>query len=307
MKKIFATILMFFVFVPAFADACKYEEIVLNVRNSCGDVIDDLEKLKTMAGINTAITSLGTVGAAGALYAGVSKKQIDAKAAELEKQLDNIENMSDEEFLAFLKSVAEYEEQKNRYQEICSAKKDLEKQSKKLGNVRTGLMAANTATAIAGTVVANKNKKESRTISEKINDCVATVNLYHDSVNMARFDCNQDEYEKLRQIDRACSAFSPKHLEKITKSSTGATVSSAINIGTGAIGTATSAAANSQSVRNNDTDAGTRREKNLNTTANVFSGASAVASGVATIFNAKTLKAIKDNLLTAQSCMEALK
>ena len=286
--------------MPAFADMCKYDEIVRDIRNSCVNVVDEMEKLKTMAGINTAVTGVGTLGAAGALYAGISKQQLDTKVAELEKQLNNIENMSDQEFFEFLKLNAEYQ------QELEAYKKDLEEKSQTAGNVRTGLMAANTATAIAGTIIANKNKNDSRTISEKINDCLATVNLHHDSVNMARYDCTQNEYEKLRQIERTCGAFSSRHMDKITKASSGATISSAINIGTGVVGTVTSAVANSQSVRNDNTDNGTRREKNLNTTANVFSGASAVASGVATIFNATTLKAVKDNIKTAQLCMGAL-
>lgn len=304
MKKLIT--IFVFICLPVFADTCRYDEIVHDIRNSCSDILNDLNNLKTMAGINTAVTGAGTLSAAGALYAGVNKANIDKQANDLKKQLDDIENMSDEEFLAFLKAMGEYEESLNTYQTNCNAKKEMEKKSKTLGNVRTGLMAGNTATAIAGTVIANKNKNKSKTISEKINDCLTTINLRRDDIIKSRFDCGEQEYENLHKMEKACRDFSPKHLEKITTNSTIATVSSAINIGTGVAGTATSAAANSDSVRNNDTDAGVRREKKLNTSANVFAGASAVASGVSTIFNAMTIKAINDNLKIAQSCMEAL-
>ena len=65
----------------------------------------------------------------------------------------------------------------------------------------------------------------------------------------------------------------------------------------------TSASANSQSVRDGDV----AREKNLNTAANVLAGGTTVASGVATVFNATQINAIKRATTVAEACERALK
>jgi hypothetical protein len=84
-------------------------------------------------------------------------------------------------------------------------------------------------------------------------------------------------------------------------------VSSIIGAGTGAAGTITSASANSENVRSNDTEAGQNKEKNLNTAANVLSGVSGGASLVATIFNATQISALKKASAVADECEGVLK
>ena len=51
---------------------------------------------------------------------------------------------------------------------------------------------------------------------------------------------------------------------------------------------------------------GKQKEKNLNTAANVMAGGATVASGVATIFNATQIGAIKRAVNIAAECEEAL-
>ena len=68
-------------------------------------------------------------------------------------------------------------------------------------------------------------------------------------------------------------------------------------------GTITSASANSKDVRDGDSD----KEKNLNTTANVLSGVTTVASATATGFNAAQISAIKKVAEVAEKCTGVLK
>jgi hypothetical protein len=49
------------------------------------------------------------------------------------------------------------------------------------------------------------------------------------------------------------------------------------------------------------------KEKNLNTAANVLAGGTTVASGVATVFNATQISAIKRAAAVADGCERALR
>ena len=83
--------------------------------------------------------------------------------------------------------------------------------------------------------------------------------------------------------------------------------SSIVGAGTGVVGTITSALANSDKIRNDDSERGQQKEKNLNTSANVLAVGSTVASATATVFNATQIKAIKDVAKVASQCSEVLK
>ena len=65
--------------------------------------------------------------------------------------------------------------------------------------------------------------------------------------------------------------------------------------------------ANTDKTRDDNTEAGKQKEKNLNVTANILSGTTAVASGVATVFNATQISAIKKVSAVAEKCTEVLK
>jgi hypothetical protein len=84
-------------------------------------------------------------------------------------------------------------------------------------------------------------------------------------------------------------------------------ISSVVGATTGLAGTVTSAMANTDKTRNDNTDAGKQKEKNLNTASNVLAGASTVASATATVFNATQISAIKKVATVAQKCTEVLK
>lgn len=299
MKKIFLFIFLFFETTCAFGQsACEYNYIASELKQNCSGIYFDLQEIKKYATANVFITGVGTVAAGGALYAGIKKKDFDKKAEELIKKMESIENMSDAEFVAFLKEMARYQELKEQYDSMCQLKHDYEARAKKLGNVRTGLMAGNTATAVTGTIISSKNKKDSDSIHDIIQQCLDTIKVNEQKIGQARIDCDYNQYEKLKKVVSKCGALRTENMEKVYKQSKASSVVSGVNIGTGAVGTITSALANK-----NKYD---KKTKNLNTAANVFAGTSMVASGVSTVFNAATLKSINSNLHASELCEEAL-
>lgn len=282
----------------ALAGSCNYAWTAAELRGACSGIADELEKIKTMGTANVIVSAVGTGAAGGALYAGIRKSDVDKKVIEIEKQMQNVKNMSDADFLSFLKNMAALQEVRERYNGMCARKHDLQAQSKKLGNWRTGLMAGNTVTAVAGTVISNKNQNESGDIKSMIQGCLDTIQKNKQHIGQAQMDCAPGEYRKLQDAANACGKISTLHMDKVSKNAKTSKIVSAVNIGTGLAGTVTSAIANS----NNPAD----ENKGMDTAANVFAGASALASGTSTVFNAITLKAINENLKFATECKEAI-
>lgn len=280
------------------SDACEYDNIINDFRQNCVGINAELQEIKKYETANTVVTGVGTVAAGGALYAGIKKKDLDKHAEELVKRMENIRNMSDAEFMVFLKEMAQYQELKEQYDSMCQMKHDYEAKAKKLGNVRTGLMAGNTATAVAGTVFSIKNRQDSDSIKDMIQQCLDVIKNNEQKIGQAMVDCEREQYEKLKKVVSECRTLSTENMEKVSKKNKVSTVVSGVNIGTGAAGTITSALANK-----NQYD---QKTKNLNTAANVLAGTSMVASGVATVFNATTLKSINDNIRASQLCEKAI-
>lgn len=296
--KILFFLLLFIANVSYAADTCEYEYVANDLRQNCTGINLELQEAKAYGTANTVVTGVGTVAAGGALYAGIKKNDFDKKAEELIKKMETIENMSDADFVDFLKEMASYEEAKEEYDSMCQMKQDYEAKSKKLGNIRTGLMAGNTATAVAGTIISVKNRRDSDSIKDMIQQCLDTIKKHEQRIGQSMVDCNRNQYEKLKKVATECKMLSIENMEKVSKKNKVSGVVSGVNIGTGAAGTITSALANK-----NQYD---QKTKNLNMAANVLAGTSMVASGVSTVFNATTLKSINNNLRASESCEKAI-
>ena len=165
-------------------------------------------------------------------------------------------------------------------------------------------MAGNTATNIAGALIANKNKINND-LQSKIDRCIDKVKELNTSISAARV-AGEDTNEA-QQIYQACREYEFIDLSPVNNRAKGAVISSAIGIVTGGIGTATSAMANSDSIRNNNEDKGKEKEKNLNTASNALAIGTTVASAGATIFNASQIAAIKKVVAVSEKCSEVLK
>ena len=166
-------------------------------------------------------------------------------------------------------------------------------QSKKLGNWRTGLLAGNALTNVAGAVVAGKNKVDDD-LQAQIEVCKAAVKNLKTVAMQAKLD-GMDVSEADR-IVAVCGEFDYVDVSKINNRGKGAMLSSAVGATTSVAGTIASVVAN-----NNKTG------KNLDGAANTLAGASTVASGVATVFNATQISAIKKVATVATQCSEVLK
>ena len=269
MRKILP-IIFCLVTCQAFADAITLENALRATYTACIGINDELSGLKTMAGINTAVTSVGTAAGAGATVVGIVKSSKDAKAEQLEQILQEIreksENLAPMTELEVTVFMDEFNNSYNRVlrsaDEIESELEKTNRQSKSLGNWRTGLLATSGATNVAGAIIAGTN---------------------HDT----------------------CGEFKYADISSINTRGTGAAISSGVGAATGIAGAIVSASANKP--RNDNNAQGKDRERNLNTASNVLAGATTAASATATVFNATQIGAIRRVSEIAEKCTGVLK
>ena len=269
-----------------------------NVRTTCGNISAELTDMKKMAGIATTVTGVGTVAGGVALGTGIAKAGVDKEIEAMEK-LPLLTIANENEFEATVLNYA-----KSINHSVNTAIGHAEKKSKQLGNVRTGTMAAATATNIAGAIMSGTNRVKGD-LKQQIDECLASVKTLSNVRMQARISKTVTDADLARaeNIIRACDAWTTVDVSSINNRSTGATVSSGIGAGLGLAGTITSASANSDGVRDGDAD----KEKKLNAAANVLAGGTTVAGLSATIFNATQISAIKRAATVADECEGALK
>lgn len=311
MKRFIPFLFTLFV-MPAIADTQMLTDALRATYTACIGIDEELTDLKKMAGINTAITAVGTATGAGATVVGVVKTAKDKKAETLEAILKEIEEksknhqeMTDTEISVFMSEF------NSAYQAILTSEDEIEseldktiKQSKSLGNWRTGLMAGSTATNVAGAIIASTNRVD-EDLETQIKACVKSVNNLRSAIMQARMDGT--DISEAQSIATTCGEFEYADLSKINKRAQGATISAGIGATTGLAGTITSASANSDATRDDNTESGKKREKNLNTASNILAGTTTVAGATATAFNATQIKAIKQVAQIAANCTEVLK
>ena len=300
------------------ADVLSLDDALRATYIACVGIDEELADLKKMAGINTAVTAVGTGLGIGAVATGLAKNKTDSILSQKYKEMEDlsyaaptyIETVDAEEFLAATKKYLENKTLSENTVATDARKAEqeeinrLEAKSKRLGNWRTGLLAGNTVTNIAGAVIAGNNKVD-KSLQEQIDDCKTAVKNLQDSIIVAKLE-GQDVTEA-KQIQSICRGFEYVDISKINNRATGAMVSSVVGAGTGAVGTIVSAVANSKKVRNDDSEQGQRKEKNLNNASNVLAAGATVASATATVFNATQIKAIKDVAIVAEQCSGVLK
>ena len=304
------------------ADFSALDVSIQNVRAACNGLSGQMNELKRMAGINTAVTGVGTLASGGATVAGVVKANVDAQADEIQDWLDRFKNqptdtsgnpkidmaaIDKEELMNMVASSGVIAVGGADLSEIAAKKDELDQktqQSKTLGNVRTGLLATGTVTNIAGAVIAGKNRTQGG-LSEMINDCIDAVRAL-ENAKMQMYvagTVTADDVARADKIIDACGGYKTVDLSVVDNRAKGATISSGIGAVTGLAGTITSGVANSTQTRGGDEV----REKNLNTASNVLGGATTAASLTATIFNATQINAVKNLVQVADQCEAALR
>lgn len=298
--------------LPTWANALSLDDALRATYTACVGIDDELADLKKMAGINTAITAVGTAAGAGATITGVVKASTDQEIEELEKimaEIDemskNMEPMTEKEIMTFMSEFNRgYDTELASTDAIETELEQLNAKSKKLGNWRTGLMAGSTATNVAGAIIAGTNKVD-EDLNTQIKNCLIAVGDLRGAMMQARM--NGTDISEAQSIVDACGEYEFADLGKINKRATGAAISAGVGATTGLVGTITSASANSDNVRGDNTDAGKKKEKNLNVASNILAGTTTAASATATVFNATQIKAIKQVAEIAQKCTGVLK
>ena len=297
------------------ADESNLVAALQNTYSACVGIDAALADLKKMAGINTAITGVGTGLGVGATVVGIVKEKKDQAADKLKmEKLRAIEERriangtpatSNEDLAEFERGLASIWGKSTDDKNTDSEIEKLDKQSKSLGNWRTGLLAGNTVTNVAGAIIAGKNKTDGD-LQNQIDNCKNAIGELRRARARARLDGT--DTGEANAIISACEGFETVDISKINERAKDAMISGIVGATTGLTGTITSGIANSDSVRNQG-QGGTRtdKEKNLNTASNVLAGASTVASGAATIFNATQISAIKKVANIAAKCTEVLK
>lgn len=289
------------------------EELGLNIAlqntyRACVNIDDDIHDLKVLAGVNTAVTAVGTGLGVGAVATGFAKVSTDKEIEELEKELERLSNEYDGpqptqiDKEAFLRECDEYEAANTK--NITVEIDELTKKSKKLGNWRTGLLAGNTATNIAGAIISSKTMKN-QGLQEQIDECISATKALNNAIIAAKM--NGEDVSEAKNIYEACREYEYVDISPIKNRGKGAMISSTIGAGLGGAGTITSVIANSDKTRNDNTDEGKKKEKNLNTTSNVLAVGATAASATATVFNATQIAAIKKVAKVSSNCTEVLK
>lgn len=314
--KIFIGICAVFVSVCARADEASLVTALQDTYMSCIGIDDELYELKKMAGINTAITGVGTGLGIGATAVGIAKEKVDKEIDRLKlEKLRAIEEqrteagapeLSNEEKTEFTATFETASGSVNSAEVTDTQITQLTKKSKSLGHWRTGLMFGNTATNVAGAIISSQNRVGTD-LQTQIDNCKASVSRLQDAMMQAKIE--GVDINEAQNIVNACKEYNYVDLDKINDRGKGATISSVVGAGLGLTGTITSGIANSDSIRSQTTAQGLRtdKEKNLNTASNILAGASTVASATATVFNATQIKAIKDVANVASKCTGVLK
>ena len=325
MKKI---ILILLCFCPLVAKSetdaeIQLRSVIKDVRNYCGGISAQMEPLKKMAGIGTVINAVGTGAGVGGVVAGVVKENKDTQTLDALKKLEQSEeNQKALEGLrdAYLDPNAR-ENIKALAKQLSVDDKKLEeiaenqKKSDRLGNLRTGLFATNTATSVAGAVVSSKTILDDATL-EKINLCKESIAKLRDASTRMKVEdgdnANSDLMQKSQNIVERCSEYETYDVSSLNKLAKGATVSGAVGAVTGTAATITSALGTSKKAINidyKDSDQAQKDEKSLiatNKASNVLGGVTAGTSLAGTVLNATQIKKVKQLVTIADNCEGAL-
>ena len=315
---------LFCVFIvgTSYADMNDMQFAIANVKKNCIGISDELSSMKRLAGISTAVTSVGTATGAGALITGIVKSNKDKEIASYEQALELLYSMkNDSETLDYISVPIDKDlfiQQMKNYinnaidiyvdkeiNSVESQKSELEQRSKQLGNIRTGLIATDAATHIAGAITSGKNKVKGD-LKSQIDNCIASVKNLNMSRQQGRIDgsATQQDLDIADKIIKECGQWQYVNIDKINNKANTAMISSIVGTVGGIAGTVTSASANSEKVRNMESDT---KEKNLNTASNILAGTTAGASLVSTVFNASQISVIKKAADVADKCEGVLK
>ena len=278
---------------------------------TCAGISDEISKISGQTVANTVVTGVGTVAGGGALVTGIMKSQEDKKIEALGRQLcnltagcnpDALAKMPDSDFTKILDVLAQIADIETE----IAVRTD---RSVTLGNWRTGLMVGGAATGIASAILAGINTNQSDLLQHVTACNMALDNLksvYSEMIATGINPIENHDMQRIRTATDRCTPISASDVDKIEKrmkTVMGTGISTAAIDIAGAV---TSGAANSKKVRNDNSTAGVKKEKNLNTAANVMAGVGTASSLVGTGVNISLITLTKKLISQAKQCEEAL-
>ncbi len=295
MKKISILTLSF---ILTFTSLTKANEIteaknlvnlqISNVKESCSGIKSNLSSILGLSTATAVSSGLGTIAAGGALATGIMKAKKD----------ENIENL--------YKSVASmtYDEMLQELTQLQEEINSENKESKKLGNVRTGLLAGATLTSVVSVGTSVGATLGAKDLAQKMEKC--NNDLKSLKIARGRLEALEEKSEPANKILSACSEFDKDNINKLKSISTANTIVSGIGFGTASTGAITSALANSDKVRGDDSEKGKKKEKNLNLASNILAGVTTGLSGTSTVLSAVSIDKAKKDLERAEKCENVL-
>lgn len=288
------------------------EQIFEAMRITCSGISDEISKVSNISKVNTAVTAVGTAAAGGALVAGIKKSQEEEEIDKLVDEIcaaggcsaEGVNAMSDETFFkSVMQPMAQITELQNRIDK-----------SKQLGNWRTSLLAGTIGTNLASAIMSGLNVNQSE-LAQHVSACNEMIKSIPDMENeLRKAGVNPNEHQivkKLSNVRTWCNQLDVKDIEKIEKRMKGVMGTSIAGTAIGVVGVGTSAAANSDKYMNvenklNLSDADKKKEKALNTTANVMAGANVATGAVETGLNISLITLTKRLMESAGRCEDVL-
>ncbi len=252
----------------------------------CSGISDEIAKISNISIANTAVSAAGTAASGGALAAGIAKSREEAEIDRLVAEIcnaggctaDGVAAMSDADFFANVM---------HPMAQIAELQQRIEK-SKTLGNWRTGLMAGTIGTNLATAIMSGLNIDQSDLVQhvDACNQMLETIPMVVGELKSSGLNPVENPViQKLDAVSTWCNKINIDDIEKIEKRMKAVMGTSIAGGAIGIVGTATSAVANSDKYMTMEnklslSDADKKKEKALNTTANVMAGANVVTGGV---------------------------
>ncbi len=266
---------------------------ISDTQSSCSGIKSSLDTIFGLSVATTVSSGLGTVAAGGALAVGIVKAKTD-------KKIDDLQKLSNDEFYEYVASLVGVNDR--------AELEKLEKKSKTLGNVRTGLMAGATVTSAVSTGTSIGATVNAEKLAKKMSDCNEAVRQLKLAISVA--EAEEVEEEKLahaREITSACTGFDKDNINTLKTQMTASAIVSGIGTATAGAGTITSAMANSKKVREDDSEKGRKKEKGLNLASNILAGVTMGTSATSTVLSATAISKAKKDSKMAEKCEAVLK
>ncbi len=317
MKKLIFC-LFFIISLPVFAAnekddlIVRAEQVFDAVHITCSGISDEIAKVTNISKANTAVTSVGTVAAGGALAVGIKKSQEENEIDRLIDEMcknggctsEGVESMDNETFFeTVIQPMAQIAELQERIDK-----------SKKLGNWRTGLMAGTIGTNLTSAILSGININQSDLIQHisACNEAIKSITMIETELKTSGINPNENPIvKKLNNVNTWCNPIDISDVEKIEKRMKGVLGTSVAGTVIGAVGVGTSAAANSDKYMDVSnkvklSEQERQKEKTLNTTANVMAGANVATGVVETGLNISLITLTKRLIKQAELCEELL-